>query len=209
MLRAKCTDIRYLQRISNIPAPRAPSPGFAVGTKNVIGTLRSNTRSKPSSGRKVARLAVTEGVRLIHPADCIGTQRILCGGSYHEEDRQSSNITDFFICVFHRRHSISASSKESFRHRWLLHPTSSGAPSRREPWNALHFSSLPPTRTRQKRIPFSLRARQAGASRKPQGFRFMFAKQTLHAPTARFIFSSSGGKEQARRCCRCKSKAKT
>ena len=59
-----------------------------------------------------------------------------CGGSYHEEYRQSSNITDFFICVFHRRHSISASSKVSFRHRWLLHPTSSGAPSRREPQDA-------------------------------------------------------------------------
>ena len=47
--------------------------------------------------------------------------------------------------------------------------------------------SLSRMRTRQKRDPFSLRARHAGASWKPQGLCFMFAKQTLHAPTARFI----------------------
>ena len=34
-------------------------------------------------------------------------------------------------------------------------------------------------------------ARKAGASWKPQGLCFMFAKQTLHAPTARFIISVS------------------
>ena len=34
-------------------------------------------------------------------------------------------------------------------------------------------------------------ARKAGASWKPQGLRFMFAKQTLHAPATRFILQAS------------------
>ena len=118
-------------KMGSIFAPRLyPSPpkcgrrfGFAEN-----GDSRVSCFIAPKGAYDILRTnqSVTEGVRLIHPADCIGTQRILCGGSYHEEYRQSSNITDFFICVFHRRHSISASSKVSFRHRWLLHPTSSG-----------------------------------------------------------------------------------
>ena len=61
---------------------------------------------------EVARLAVTEGVRLIHFA-----MQKSCGNA----PREAKNIR---FC---------AENMVTFRHRVLLHPTSSGAPSQREP----------------------------------------------------------------------------
>ena len=72
--------------------------------------------SKPPPLGEVARLAVTEGVRLIHFA----MQK--SGGT---APRKAKNTR---FC---------AENMVTFRHRVLLHPTSSGAPSQREPLDAL------------------------------------------------------------------------
>ena len=106
----------------------------------------------------------------------------ICGESLQSDHNR---ILDFFGRVFHRRHSISAPSKVTTE---LLPPLArspspdgggleraSFSPRVVEDWNTLHSSNLSPTTPRQKRIPFSLRARKAGASRKPQGLRFILA----------------------------------
>ena len=171
MLRAKCTDIRYLQRISNIPAPRAPSPDF-VGSSLPEGALERASFFEPPPSGEVAG-AKTDPV--FSPCPPGGRFMEAARLPLHVCARRVAEGVDPYHAPTARFIFSSSGGKEQVRR------CCDKATARRHSFSYVEGMSL--------------------------GVAKHYAAMFL--PPSRLFDLPSGGKEQARRCCRCKSKVKT